>query len=234
MTDNKITAIVLAAGSGSRMHSDIPKQYMLLRGKPLIYYSIKAFEDSGVDDIILVAAPDSVEYCRKEIVEKYAFSKVRAVVTGGSERYLSVYEGLRACTGTDYVLIHDGARPLIDGGSISRSIDAVKTEKACVLATPVKDTIKKADSDGYVADTPDRSVLWAVQTPQSFSYELITEAYARIFDAEKSGKTLPPITDDAMIVEHMMSQKVKLIEGNYKNIKVTTPEDIPLAEIFLK
>jgi 2-C-methyl-D-erythritol 4-phosphate cytidylyltransferase len=207
---------------------------MLLRGKPLIYYSIKAFEDSAVDDIILVAAPDSVEYCRKEIVEKYAFSKVRAVVPGGSERYLSVYEGLRACTGTDYVLIHDGARPLIDGESISRSIDAVKTEKACVLATPVKDTIKMADSDGYVADTPDRSILWAVQTPQSFSYELITEAYDRIFDAEKVGKALPPITDDAMIVEHMMSQKVKLIEGNYKNIKVTTPEDIPLAEIFLK
>jgi 2-C-methyl-D-erythritol 4-phosphate cytidylyltransferase len=234
MTDNKITAIVLAAGSGSRMHSDIPKQYMLLRGKPLIYYSIKAFEDSGVDDIILVAAPDSVEYCRKEIVEKYAFSKVGAVVPGGSERYLSVYEGLRACTGTDYVLIHDGARPLVDGESISRSIDAVKTEKACVLATPVKDTIKMADSDGYVADTPDRSILWAVQTPQSFSYELIMEAYARVFDAEKVGKALPPITDDAMIVEHMMSQKVKLIEGNYKNIKVTTPEDIPLAEIFLK
>jgi 2-C-methyl-D-erythritol 4-phosphate cytidylyltransferase len=233
MVKTQITAIVLAAGSGSRMRSDIPKQYMQINGKPLLYYSIKAFEDSEADNIILVASADSVEYCRKSIVEEYAFDKVRAVVSGGAERYLSVYNGLCNCTGTDYVLIHDGARPMIDVSSINRSIACVKAEGACVLATRVKDTIKRADADNYVEDTPERSSLWTVQTPQCFSYGLLMEAYDRLFAAQKAGETLPPITDDAMIVEQMMSQKVKLLEGNYENIKVTTPEDLLIAEAFL-
>jgi 2-C-methyl-D-erythritol 4-phosphate cytidylyltransferase len=229
-----ITAIVLAAGSGSRMHSDIPKQYMQLQGYPLLYYSLKAFSESEVDDIILVTAADSVAYCRNSIVERYGFGKVRAIVPGGAERYLSVYEGLQAAVGTDYVLIHDGARPLIDGDSISRSIRCVGGEGACVLATRVKDTIKRADTHDYVEETPERSNLWTVQTPQSFSYTLLMEAYAGLFAAQKAGKALPVITDDAMIVEQMMAHRVKLVEGNYENIKVTTPEDLLIAEAFLK
>jgi 2-C-methyl-D-erythritol 4-phosphate cytidylyltransferase len=156
------------------------------------------------------------------------------VVPGGAERYLSVYEGLRAAANADYILIHDGARPLIDGASIQRSIRCVREEEACVLATRVKDTIKRSDEADYVVDTPERSRLWSVQTPQSFSRPLLMEAYARLFAAQKAGEELPAITDDAMIVEHMMAHRVKLLEGNYENIKVTTPEDLWVAEAFLK
>lgn len=225
-------AIVLSAGVGSRMHSDIPKQYMDLNGYPVIYYALRAFEESSVDFVVLVAAPEDVAFCRENIVEKYGFSKVHAVVGGGAERYLSVYEGLKAA-GADYVLIHDGARPLIDAESIRRCMDTVAQEKACVLATPVKDTIKVADEDGYAAQTPDRSTLWAVQTPQCFSRELLMRAYDRLFEQMQAGTLQIPITDDAMIVEQMTGQKVRLIEGKYTNIKITTPEDLDVAKIFL-
>lgn len=233
MDKKKIAAIVLSAGSGSRMHSEIPKQYMQLAGFPVIYYSLKAFEESAVDEIVLVCGSSDEAFCRKNIVEKYGFSKIKAVVPGGSERYLSVYEGLKAVE-ADYVLIHDGARPVIDAESISLSMETVVEEKACVLAVPVKDTIKIADSEGYAASTPDRSRLWAVQTPQSFQTSLLREAYRRFFAAQKEGVKLPAITDDAMLVEQMTGQKVKLISGNYENLKITTSEDLLLAKAFLE
>lgn len=226
------TAVVLSAGVGSRMHSDIPKQYMDLDGYPVIYYALRAFEESGVDSIVLVTAPEMIEYCRKNIVEKYGFRKVTAIVGGGAERYLSVYEGLKAAEG-EYVLIHDGARPLIDAESIRLCMDTVAREKACVLATPVKDTIKVADQAGYAAQTPDRSTLWEVQTPQCFQCDLLMRAYERLFFRLKDGSLQIPITDDAMIVEQMMGQKVRLIPGRYTNIKITTPEDLDVAALFL-
>lgn len=225
-------AIVLSAGVGSRMHSDIPKQYMDLNGYPVIYYALRAFEESDVDSIVLVTSPEDVAFCRKNIVEKYGFTKVRAVVGGGAERYLSVYEGLKA-TDADYVLIHDGARPLIDTESIRLCMETVAREKACVLATRVKDTIKVADTDGYAVQTPDRSTLWAVQTPQGFSRELLMQAYDRLFGQIQAGALTITITDDAMIVEQMTGQRVRLIEGKYTNIKITTPEDLDVARIFL-
>lgn len=230
----KYTAIVLSAGSGSRMHSETPKQYMDLCGYPVLYYSLKAFEKSAVDEIVLVTGARDIDFCRRDIVEKYGFSKVKAVVAGGSERYLSVYEGLKAASGADYVLIHDGARPLIDGDSIRRSVETVTREKACVLAVPVKDTIKVADGDGFADSTPDRSRLWAVQTPQSFSAELLEKAYQNLFDAEKEGAELPVMTDDAMLVEQMTNCKVRLVTGNYANLKITTPEDLLIARAFLE
>ena len=226
------TAIVLSAGVGSRMHSDIPKQYRDLDGYPVIYYALRAFEESDVDEIVLVTAPEDVAFCRKNIVEKYGFRKVCAVVGGGEERYLSVYEGLKA-TEAEYVLIHDGARPLIDEESIRLCMESVAREKACVLATPVKDTIKVIDTDGYAAQTPDRSMLWAVQTPQCFERVLLMRAYARLFERLEAGTLCAPITDDAMIVEQMTGQKVRLIRGKYTNIKITTPEDMDVAKIFL-
>ena len=226
------TAVVLSAGVGSRMHSDIPKQYMDLDGYPVIYYALRAFEESGVDSIVLVTAPEMIEYCRKNIVEKYGFRKVTAIVGGGAERYLSVYEGLKAAEG-EYVLIHDGARPLIDAESIRLCMDTVAREKACVLATPVKDTIKVADEAGYAAQTPDRSTLWAVQTPQCFQRDLLRRAYEQLFVRLKDGSLQIPITDEAMIVEQMMGQKVRLIPGRYTNIKITTPEDLDVAALFL-
>lgn len=225
-------AIVLSAGVGSRMHSDIPKQYMDLNGYPVIYYALRAFEESDVDSIVLVTSPEDVAFCRKNIVEKYGFTKVRAVVGGGAERYLSVYEGLKAAD-ADYVLIHDGARPLIDTESIRLCMETVACEKACVLATRVKDTIKVADTDGYAVQTPDRSTLWAVQTPQGFSRELLMQAYDRLFEQIQAGALTITITDDAMIVEQMTGQRVRLIEGKYTNIKITTPEDLDVARIFL-
>ena len=224
-------AIVLSAGVGSRMHSDIPKQYMDLNGYPVIYYALRAFEESDVDSIVLVTSPEDVAFCRKNIVEKYGFTKVRAVVGGGAERYLSVYEGLKAAAGTDYVLIHDGARPMIDETEIRLSMRAVEEEHACVIGVPVKDTIKVGNAKHYAVDTPDRSCLWAVQTPQSFSYELLMEAYGEMWQAAESGER---ITDDAMIVERFTGHKVKLVQGKYENIKVTTPEDLLIAEVFLK
>lgn len=135
------TAVVLSAGVGSRMHSDIPKQYMDLDGYPVIYYALRAFEESGVDSIVLVTAPEMIEYCRKNIVEKYGFRKVTAIVGGGAERYLSVYEGLKAAEG-EYVLIHDGARPLIDAESIRLCMDTVAREKRACLQRPSKIPLK--------------------------------------------------------------------------------------------
>ena len=229
MDKKKYTAIILSAGTGSRMKSNMPKQYMELLGQPVIYYSIKAFEDSPVDEIVIVCSADYIEYFRHSIIEKYGFKKVKAIVQGGKERYNSVYEGLKAANGTDYVLIHDGARPLVSADIIKRSMQAVKEYRACVAGMPVKDTIKIADEDGYAKLTPERSKVWQIQTPQSFSYPLVYEAYRKMLADEDSA-----ITDDAMVVERMTNQPVKLIEGNYRNIKITTPEDMLIAEMYLK
>lgn len=233
MNKKHFTAIVLSAGKGNRMHSDIPKQYMDMQGYPVIYYALKAFEESKVDDIILVTGAEDVAFCTKDIVQKYHFTKVKDVVPGGAERYLSVLEGLKKAQNADYVLIHDGARPMIGTEDIEKSMQMVEQEEACVLATPVKDTIKVV-TKGYVTDTPDRDTLWAMQTPQSFSTELLRNAYIQLETKQKKGEKVPNITDDAMIVEYMTGHKIRIIPGNYANIKITTPEDLVIAEMFLK
>lgn len=225
----KTTAIVLAAGSGKRMNTKVHKQYLLLKEKPVLYYSLKAFEDSRIDDIILVVGAGEIEFCRQEIVERYGFKKVRAIVEGGKERYHSVYEGLKAAGETDYVLIHDGARPFVSQPIIERTLEAVFEYKACVVGMPVKDTIKIVDEDTFAKETPNRSTVWMVQTPQAFSYSLIYDAYTRMLADEDAA-----ITDDAMVVERMTDYKVKLIEGSYQNIKITTPEDLDVAEKFFE
>lgn len=227
--DGKRTAaIVLAAGSGKRMGTSVHKQYLLIKDKPVIYYTLLAFETSDVDDIILVTGADEINYCRETIVEKYGFRKVRAVIAGGKERYDSVYEGLKALPDCDYVLIHDGARPLISKDLINANISCVQKENACVTAVPAKDTIKVADDNGYVADTPDRSKLWQIQTPQTFSYALVTEAYRKRAEADDT-----TVTDDAMVVEKYVNHPIYLLKGDYRNIKITTPEDLIIAEAFL-
>jgi 2-C-methyl-D-erythritol 4-phosphate cytidylyltransferase len=215
------------------MKSDIPKQYLPLNGKPVIYYSLKAFEESAVDEIILVTGAEDIDYCKTEIVNKYGFCKVTQIVPGGKERYDSVYQGIRALHGADYVLIHDGARPMLTQDIISRSIACVKEENACAVGMPVKDTIKVVDENAYVAATPDRSSLWLVQTPQTFSLELIRNAYGELHRRQSAGGTIPTITDDAMLVEQMTGTRVKLLEGTYQNIKITTPEDLDVAELFI-
>ena len=231
----KTVAIVLAAGSGSRMNSDVKKQYMEIGSKPLIYYSLKAFEESIIDDIVLVVSRGDVSYVTKEIVEKYKFDKVTAVVEGGLARYHSVRLGLQAAAADcDYAFIHDGARPFINRDIILRALQAVKEYKACVVGMPAKDTIKIADGKGFAASTPDRNLMWTIQTPQCFSYNMILDLYQRL-DREEGDLMAKGIniTDDAMVVEYYTDTKVKLVEGSYDNIKITTPEDIAVAEAIL-
>lgn len=225
-----VTAIVLAAGSGSRMNQKKEKQFLLLDGKPLLYYSLKTFEASIVDEIILVTKEKDIEYCRTEIVEKYGFSKVKRIVPGGKERYDSVQKGIKASDRRHKtVMIHDAARPFVTNRMILDSISAARRYKACTVAVPVKDTIKVVDDYGFGEETPDRSKLYQIQTPQTFDREVITEAYSRLrISGDKD------ITDDTMIVERYLDQKVKMVEGSYNNIKVTTPEDMVFAEAIIR
>ena len=229
------TAIVLAAGRGSRMKSSVKKQYLDLNGRPVLYYSLYAFEQSDlVDEILLVTGEEQIEYCRKEIVEKFGFTKVKDILAGGKERYESVYNGLcRAAMRNEkqdgVVLIHDGARPFVDGRIIERAYHAAVTYDACVAGMPVKDTIKLADAEGFAETTPDRSRVWMVQTPQAFDMKLVKKAYDLMM---REGLT--QVTDDAMVVERMLKHPVKLVEGSYNNIKITTPEDLPIAEELMK
>lgn len=225
----RITAIVLAAGSGKRMNSTVHKQYMMLAGKPVLYYALKAFDESAVTDIVLVTGAGEITYCEREIIDKYKIHKVRAIVEGGRERYHSVHAGLKAAAGSDYVLIHDGARPLMAEDIIARSIETVKACGACVVGMPVKDTIKVVGADGVAKETPERKSLWQVQTPQSFFYPLIADAYEKVV---ASGDDT--VTDDAMVLERVTGQQVRVIEGSYRNIKITTPEDLLVAEAYLK
>lgn len=225
----KVTAIVLAAGQGKRMGSKIQKQYLLLDGKPVLYYSLKAFEESAVDEIILVVSKDMIEYCKQEIVIPFGFHKVAKIVEGGKERYHSVYEGLKAAEDAEIVLIHDGARPLVTEKIIEDSIRAAAEYRACAVGMPVKDTIKIVDEEQYAVRTPERRLVWQIQTPQAFSYSLLKRAYDLLMHDENNQKG---ITDDAMVVETMLGIPVKLIEGAYSNIKVTTPEDMGIAHVL--
>ena len=230
MEQGRCTAIVLAAGQGKRMHSKIQKQFLEIGGKPVLYYSLHCFQESPlIRDIILVTGEEMISYCEQEIVKKYGFSKVRKVTAGGKERYDSVYAGLLCCQDTDYVYIHDGARPFITEEMVQRGYEAVKRTNACVMGMPSKDTVKLADSSGYVKETPDRKNVWNIQTPQIFSYDLIRGAYESIRKKDMTG-----VTDDAMVVEQETGAKILLVEGSYQNIKITTPEDLAIAEAFLR
>lgn len=231
----RTAAIVLAAGSGKRMESSTKKQYMLLDGKPVIYYSLKAFQESFVDEIILVVSAGDTEYCRKEIVERYGFNKVSHITEGGNERYHSVAAGLRNAQDCDFVFIHDGARPMLTQELLSRLLACVTEYGACVAGMPVKDTIKIADENGFIEQTPDRRLVWQIQTPQVFEYSLIRNAYEQLLEREQEflSKGIS-VTDDAMVVESLTGHKVRLVEGSYENMKITTPEDMKIAELFCK
>ncbi len=235
----RCTAVLLAAGSGSRMKSSTAKQFMLLNGRPLIFYALQAVEKSVIiDDCILVTGAEDIPYVENEIVKKYHFNKVENVIAGGRERYFSVANAMRVIAGRDhndgYVFIHDGARPFLTEKILKDTFEAVQEYRACVSAVRSKDTIKIADEEGFVLQTPNRSLVWNIHTPQVFEAGLITKAYAAL------EKELPEllargvqITDDAMVVEYFTDCRVKLVEGDYENIKLTTPEDILTAEKIL-
>lgn len=226
----RCTAIVLAAGQGKRMNSKVRKQFMTLKDKPVLYYSLACFQNSPeIQDIVVVTEKECIEYCKNEIIDLYGFSKVSRIVPGGKERYDSVYQGLCACENCDYVFIHDGARPFITEEIIQRTKEAVLQDRACIAGMPSKDTVKIADESQMVAMTPKRSNVWIIQTPQVFAYSLIKEAYE-----EAARHSMETITDDAMVVEAYGNTKVRMIEGSYENIKITTPEDILIAEKILE
>lgn len=226
----KCTAIILAAGQGKRMKTKVQKQFLMLQGKPLLYYSLACFQKSDeIQEIVVVTGKESIDYCRSEIIEKYGFTKVKSIAEGGKERYDSVYAGLEACSAdTDYVFIHDGARPFVTEDIIKRTKEVAVTYQACIAGMPSKDTVKIIDENNMVSATPERSRVWSVQTPQVFLYSLIKEAHDTARSVSMQG-----ITDDAMVVEQYKNTPVHIVEGAYENIKITTPEDILVAEKIL-
>ncbi len=216
------SAIILAAGKGQRMGTELPKQFLSMGDDMLLTKTIRVFEESSViQDIVLVTSEDWIGFCKTEIVDREGFRKVRKIVAGGKERYDSVYQGLLACPNADYVFIHDGARPFVTEEILVRTQEAVEKYEACAVGVPSKDTVKIVDEDGFVESTPPRENVWNIQTPQAFSYPLIRAAYEVVRDNNMTG-----ITDDAMIVERSRLAKVKLVMGSYYNIKITTPEDM--------
>ncbi len=225
----KTSVIIAAAGRGKRMGRDYNKQYIFLKDKPIVAHTIKIFENINlIDEIILVVGKGEIDLVRKDIIYKYNFKKVASIVEGGAERQDSVYNGLRAVnTDCSIVLIHDGARPFVTGNIIEKGIGIAKDVGACVVAVRVKDTIKIVNKNMEVDYTPNRDTLWAVQTPQIFRYQLLLKAYEKLqIDNIK-------VTDDSMLVEKS-GHIVKIIEGSYENIKITTPEDLILGEGILR
>jgi len=210
---------------------------MLLGGKPVLWYALNCFQSAErIDEVILVVGKGEIPYATREFVEKYGFTKVIKVIEGGAERYLSVWEALKTMERKTegFVFIHDGARPFVTHKIIEDTYRAAKAHGGSVAAMPVKDTIKIADEEGFAKDTPNRKTVWMVQTPQVFERERIVAAYESMIER------LPvltvkgvQITDDAMVMETMTGEKVKLVQASYENIKITTPEDMKIAECLL-
>ena len=243
MIKKRCTAVVLAAGNGSRMKSSVPKQFMLLDGKPVIWYALRAVEQSEIiDNCILVTGAEEISYMNREIVQKYGFQKVAAIIPGGSERCYSVVNAMQTIAGEDmqmpnrdgYVFIHDGARPFLTEKILQDTYGAVQKYHACVAAVPSKDTIKLAGEEGFAEVTPDRKLVWSVQTPQVFDTELIVGAYKKLLEQKDELQSRGiAVTDDASVVELFTDVRVKLVRASYENIKITTPEDIAIAECLL-
>lgn len=225
-------AIVLAAGKGTRMKAAENKVYMKAAGKPVLYYSLAAFDKSPlIDEIIVVVGSGEELRCYDDVIDKYRIKKVSQVIPGGKERYDSVYEGLKAIgSGCGYVFIHDGARPCVDVEMISRAFAVANAYDACITGMPVKDTIRRVPKNSSkCSNVLDRSEIWQVQTPQVFAYDLVKDAYERYIDHHYTGAT-----DDASIVEQMTRHAIHMAEGSYDNIKVTTHGDLTVVENILK
>ena len=220
-----ISAIILAGGKGKRMNSSISKQFIEIKGKPIIYYTIKKFnENKKIDNIVIVLSQEEVEYFKDNILNKYDL-RVDKIVIGGAERQDSVYNGLKSLgnTETDIVLIHDGARPFISDRIIDEGIKYAIMYGACAPGVMPKDTIKIKEKNNFSIDTPNRETLVAIQTPQVFKFKEVLKCHERV----KMDKVV--VTDDTMVVERY-GNKVYLYDGEYTNIKVTTPEDLILGE----
>jgi 2-C-methyl-D-erythritol 4-phosphate cytidylyltransferase len=230
MSGFKSVALIPAAGMGKRMGASINKQYLQLKGLPIVARTISIFEQSPlIDAIYLVIPAEEIPYCREHVVAACGFRKVVEIVPGGRERQNSVMNGLNAMrqnvSDDDVVLIHDGVRPLISEQLLRESIEVARNNDGALVAVPAKDTIKTV-RDGIIIDTPPREMLWQAQTPQSFRFAAIYEAHRA---AEQEGFMG---TDDSSLVERR-GGVVRVVRGDYRNIKITTPEDLVLAEAFL-
>lgn len=250
--DKKVYAVLLAAGNGTRMGKEEKKQFLEMKGKPLFYYAFETFSaHPAVDGVILVTAESDIFYMKELLMaalqesEKdtaYMMDKLKTIVPGGIERYdsvrnaMSYLDNAKQCDQMkedSIVLIHDGARPFVSAEIIDRVLEKA-VDNAVVPAVAVKDTICVADGEGKVESTLDRSKLYAVQTPQGFPYPLLRAAYEK-WEAEKNaGKSELKVTDDAMLVEHYLKRKTCFVEGSYKNMKLTTEEDLLLSEYYLE
>ncbi|NFH90099.1 2-C-methyl-D-erythritol 4-phosphate cytidylyltransferase [Clostridium botulinum] len=221
-----VSAIVVAGGKGKRMGTVQSKQYLNLNGKPILYYTIKSFLDCNlVDNIILVVPSHEIDYCEMEILEKNSL-KVNKIVAGGDERYDSVYNGLIEAKGSDIVLIHDGVRPFVSKETIENAIKYAEEYGAAAPGVMPKDTIKIIDNNRFSIDTPNRSHLISVQTPQAFKFDLIYNCHKKIKNENVN------ITDDTMVAEYF-GNKVYIYQGEYTNIKITTPEDLIIGEYLV-
>ena len=220
-----ISAIILAGGKGKRMGSAISKQFIDIKGKPIIYYTLKKFsENKKIDNIIVVLPEDEVKYFKENILKKYEL-RINKIVIGGKERQDSVYNALKSLknSSTDIVLIHDGARPFISERIINEGIKFAEIYGAAAPGVMPKDTIKVKNEKNFSVDTPNRANLVSIQTPQVFKFHEILECHEKIrYNGEM-------VTDDTMVVEKY-GYSVYLYDGEYTNIKVTTPEDLILAE----
>ena len=221
-------AIIPAAGTGSRMQAGVNKQYLLLAGRPILFHTLSLFSaHPRIDRICIVVPEGEIDYCRTEIVERYRLEKISDIIAGGPTRQDSVANGLLGCNAAidDLVIIHDGARPLLDASDLDAILDTAAKSGAATLGVPVKDTIKQVQ-DGVIVTTLERSSLWQVQTPQVFRYRLLLAAHRQARIDGFAG------TDDAMLVERL-PHPVTMVAGSYCNIKITTPEDLVIASAFL-
>lgn len=228
----KATVLIPAAGMGRRMGTAVNKQYLDLAGKPILAHTLALFDQHPqVEHIYPILPADEIDYCREQIIEPYAFNKVRQLVPGGAERQDSVRNGLLALAEDGLtqperiVLVHDGARPLFNPQLLSRLLEIIADKGACIVGVPVKDTIKEVD-EGLISGTPERQRLWQAQTPQGFRYQLLAGAFRSADEAGFLG------TDDASLLERL-GQPVSMLQGDYRNIKVTTPEDLLVATALL-
>ncbi|MBU5485007.1 2-C-methyl-D-erythritol 4-phosphate cytidylyltransferase [Clostridium sp. MSJ-11] len=217
-------ALILAAGKGKRMGVGFNKQFLDINNKPILYYTLKAFDQhEEINSIILVAAEEEIDYCKNEIINKYGIKKVKKVVCGGEERQHSVLNGLKEVDDANIVLIHDGARPFISKKIISDGIKYANMHGAAACGVTPKDTIKIIDDKGFSCENLDRDTLISIQTPQCFQYDLILKCHNDILD--KNIK----ITDDTSVVEYF-GYRVYIYKGEYSNIKITTPEDLIIGK----
>ena len=233
----KCTAVMLAAGMGLRMGGDVRKQYLMLGGMPMFLHSIKTMQESPIiTDVVVMVHKDDVEVVR-ELLDKYGCSeKLRRIVVGGKERVHSVARGLESIDWPcDYVFIHDCARPFLDQPTLERLFETVQRTKACVAGVPAKDTVKIVDEDCDVKTTPNRASVWIVQTPQVFELDLIRNAHRKALAQEDYLASRGIIlTDDAMVAELAGECRVRMVMATYRNIKITTPEDLVIGDAFLE